>query len=50
MAYLKNLLTIKKLPIFIKLLLRIKAFRTISAKLVIQLLKNIYGLRQSNKL
>lgn len=49
-AYLENLLGDNELPIFMRLPLGMKRFRSIRPRLVCQLLRNIYGLKQSGRL
>lgn len=49
-AYLESLLSDNNLPIFMKLLPGIEAFRSIRSGLVCRLLRSIYGLRQLGQL
>lgn len=43
--YLKNLIRDNKLPIFIKLILKVKNFQLVKTSFLFKILKNIYNLK-----
>lgn len=43
--YLKNLMKDNKLPIFIKLILKVKNFQLVKTSFLFKILKNIYNLK-----